>query len=198
MSALLLEPELETLPACVLLRGVSWEQYEALDRDLDGLGARLAYLDGTLEIMSPISSDHEGRKSLIGRFVEDFCLSREIEFWEFGSSSLRLAGVAGEEPDEQFHFHEEKRNPDLAIEIMVSSGGIDRLALLHRFRIAEIWIWKNGLLCAYQWRDAGYEEITESRVLPGIDLRLIQRCAEIRPMSAAIREFRRGLEPEKP
>jgi len=96
MSALLLEPELETLPHRVLLlRGVNWEQFEAIDRDLNGLGARLAYLDGTLEIMAPISEEHERQKFLLGHLVALYCTHRGIEFWPCGSASLRLTERAG-------------------------------------------------------------------------------------------------------
>ena len=38
-----------------LLSNVTWETLEKLDADLAGTGARLTYLDGCLEIMSPLS-----------------------------------------------------------------------------------------------------------------------------------------------
>ena len=47
----------------VLLHNVSWQQLEQLDINLQGTGARLTYLDGILEILSPLSDDHEDAKS---------------------------------------------------------------------------------------------------------------------------------------
>jgi len=195
MSALLLEPEMETLPASVLLRGVSWEQYEAIDRDLDGLGVGLAYLDGTLEIMSPpISEEHEFHKSTLGHLIGIFCLHHRIRYWAHGSASLRMLEKAGLEPDEQFHFHEKKDRPDLAIGVIFTSGGIDRLELLHPFGIPEIWIWKQNQLTAYAWTESGYEAVTTSRILPNLDIALMERCARLDASSDAIWELRRALE----
>ena len=53
----------------VLLYNVSWDQLEKLDVDLEGTGARLTYLDGILEIMSPLSDDHEDDKSTTSRLL---------------------------------------------------------------------------------------------------------------------------------
>ena len=46
----------------VLLYDASWEQLEQLDINLAGTGARLSYLDSILEIMSPLSDEHEDSK----------------------------------------------------------------------------------------------------------------------------------------
>lgn len=56
----------------VLLYDVSWEQLEQLDVTLAGTGARLTYLDGVLEIMSPLSDDHEDAKSTLSLLLEAY------------------------------------------------------------------------------------------------------------------------------
>ncbi|MHC5612963.1 MAG: hypothetical protein ACYTXA_18645 [Nostoc sp.] len=42
----------------VLLYNLSWDQLEKLDINLEGTSARLTYLDGILEIMSPLSENN--------------------------------------------------------------------------------------------------------------------------------------------
>lgn len=46
----------------VLLSNISWKTLEKLDIDLGETGARLIYLDGSLQIMSPLSDNHEEPK----------------------------------------------------------------------------------------------------------------------------------------
>jgi Uma2 family endonuclease len=54
------------------IHSLTWEQLEEIDRSPEGFpGIRLAYLDGTLEIM-PISTEHEDFKSTISRLLETY------------------------------------------------------------------------------------------------------------------------------
>ncbi|QFS43317.1 hypothetical protein [Nostoc sphaeroides] len=62
MSSPVLEKPSTSETSYVLLYNVSWEQLEQLDVALAGTSARLTYLDGILEIMSPLSDDREDSK----------------------------------------------------------------------------------------------------------------------------------------
>ncbi|HVR61644.1 MAG TPA: Uma2 family endonuclease, partial [Polyangia bacterium] len=89
----------------VLLRDVAWSDYQ---RHLEQRGEepvpRFAYLEGTLELMTP-SRQHETLKSMIGRLVETFCLERGIEFSPLGSWTLEnKTSERGAEPDECYVF----------------------------------------------------------------------------------------------
>jgi len=49
----------------VILKNVSWQEFEAILEELGERAARLAYDDGTLEIMTPLP-EHEDNKEIIG------------------------------------------------------------------------------------------------------------------------------------
>ena len=89
----------------VTLRGVTWDDFERLlEMRGEHSAPRLAYLEGTVEIMSP-SRSHESIKSLLGRLVEAFCLERVIDFSTYGSWTLKdKEAAAGVEPDECYIF----------------------------------------------------------------------------------------------
>lgn len=98
----------------------------------------------------------------------------------------------GGEPDDSFSFGEEmKPQPDLFIELALSSGGIDKLEFWSEIRAREVWVWQNSRLHAYALVDGGYEVVTESRVLPGIPFKLVEELADLKPHSRAVREFQK-------
>ncbi|MEH1826824.1 MAG: hypothetical protein V7L22_15900 [Nostoc sp.] len=80
MSSPVLQNPTTAETSYVLLYNISWEQLEQLDVTLTGTGARLTYLDNILEIISPLSDDHEDSKkpwrccwkSICGRKRSDF------------------------------------------------------------------------------------------------------------------------------
>src|SRR5690606_32467302 len=115
----------------VRLYGVNWADYlRLLEVRGDRSVPRLTYLKGTLEIMSP-SHTHERIKSFIGRLVDTWCLERGVEFTPFGSWTLKSKkNERGAEADECYIFGSNpaaKSRPDLAIEVIWTSGGIDKL-----------------------------------------------------------------------
>ena len=114
----------------VCLHDVSWADYERLlEIRGDHSAPRYTYLEGELEIMSP-SKSHESIKSKIGCLVEVWCLEKGVEFSTFGSWTLKdEAAQHGVEPDECYVFGEagEQTAPHLAIEVVWTSGGVNKL-----------------------------------------------------------------------
>jgi Uma2 family endonuclease len=106
-----------------LLGNVTWEQYEALLTDFgDDPHYRITYLDGTLEIMSP-GRKHEITTESIGRLLEAYLEENRIKFWGLGSTTFRRQDKgSGTEPDKSYCIGSEKELPDLAIEVVVTSG----------------------------------------------------------------------------
>jgi Uma2 family endonuclease len=87
------------------------------------------YLEGTLEIMSP-SPEQEVDKTTIARLIEIHALERDIDLTGYGSTTFRKpAQERGLEPDECYCFGQLKEFPDIALEVIVSSGGIDKLSI---------------------------------------------------------------------
>lgn len=131
----------------VVLTGYTWRDYQrALELRGDRSAPRLTYLEGRLEIMSP-SRTHESIKSLIGRLVEAYCLERDIVFSTYGSWTLEDQALErGTEPDECYVFGEaaDPKRPDLAIEVVWTSGGINKLDVYGALGVREVWFWRKG------------------------------------------------------
>jgi Uma2 family endonuclease len=181
----------------VVYCSVSWTRYLAVDKTLgnDRPGPRLSYLDGALEIMTT-SREHERLKEWLGGFIEDYLLLKGIEATPRGQATLRLAlKHAGAEPDKSWCLGQEKKFPDLVLEIVLTSGGLDELEIYRRFKIPEVWLWRRGKLEVFILLDSGqYEPSDHSRLLPEFDLSLAERCVRGRTWRSARRAFRAGLE----
>ncbi|NEX16521.1 MAG: Uma2 family endonuclease [Halochromatium sp.] len=180
----------------VRLGGSAWRDFERL-LAIRGEKAnpRLTYLDGALEIMSP-SRTHETLKSLISRLVEAYCLEAGIRFMPVGAWTLkdRLQEV-GLEPDECYIFDaEETDRPHLAIEVVWTSGGIDKLEVYRRLRVQEVWYWRKGRIQVYVLADDGYRPQAHSARLPGLDLDLLTKFLDQPTAYDAIQGFRAHLD----
>jgi Uma2 family endonuclease len=180
----------------VVLHGATWADFERLLKLRGEKSApRFAFLEGELEIMSP-SRSHEGIKGTMGCLVETFCLARGIEWKRYGSWTLKKSKKErGVEPDECYVFGEAKnpRRPHLAIEVIWTSGGPDKLDIYRYLGVREVWIWREGSITAHALRDLNYEAIKASEVLPGIDIEKIAELVERPTDSQAIREFQAFL-----
>lgn len=185
----------------VLIEGVSWAQYDALVAILgdERPCLRLAFLRGSLEIMSP-SRVHETLKSMLGRLVTVYAMERGLDLAAFGSTTFRArAKERGIEPDECFVLGARSRvdAPDLAIEVAISPWRVDRFALYHGLGVRELWVWHDGRLGVYLRGVRRYAEVRASRLLPDLDLRLVSRLAVRRDQTAALLEMRRALAPPR-
>jgi Uma2 family endonuclease len=171
--------------------GVSWEQYEALLHQLgDSPWYRVTYLEGTLEIMSP-SRRHEFGKKNIGRLLEAYLEETRTHFWGLGSTTFRKQEKkGGTEPDECYCIGTEKEYPDLAIEVVLSSGGVDKLAVYKKLGVTEVWFWQNNKFSIYCLRGEEYEKVSKSELLPHLDFALLaEYVMQPNPLEAVL-EFR--------
>jgi len=179
---------------------VSWEDYQRLlAMRGDHSAPRIAYLKGEIEIMSP-SRTHEAIKSMIGCLVEVFCLERDIPFSTYGSWTLQDQDrTRGAEPDECYVFGEsattrgETQPPHLAIEVVWTSGRIDKLDIYRKLGVAEVWYWRKGRIQPYRLRGEHYEPVAVSEVLPGLDLELLTGFIDAPSTFEAIRSYRTAL-----
>ena len=181
----------------VVLRGATWADYQRLQEIRgDVASPRLAYLEGALEMRTP-SRSHEGLKFNIGRLVEAWCLENRVEFSGYGSWTLESKDDGrGVEPDECYVFGEasDPLRPDLAIEVVWTSGGIDKLDIYRRLGVREVWFWRRGKLTAFVRSGDAFGEASVSHVLPGLDLEELASFLDRPTASQAIREYRAVLE----
>lgn len=180
----------------VVMRGLSWSDYQRmLEARGDRSVPRFAYLEGQLEIITP-SLSHESLKSRIGRLVEVWCLENGVEFSPYGSWTLENKNEdGGLEPDECYVFGSvsEPERPDLAIEVVWTSGGLKKLDIYARLGVKEVWFWRRGRITVHVWSADQYVEARESSLLPGIDLVELMSYLDRPSASQAIREYRAAL-----
>ena len=179
----------------IVLRGVTWEQYEALLALFgdDPPGIRMSYLEGALEIMSP-SRKHETIKKMVARLVELYALERGIALTGLGSTTFRRAAKErGVEPDECYCVGEDKEFPDIAFEVVLTSGGVNRLAIYAGLGVAEVWLWRNGIFEIHRLAPAGYERRERSELLPELDFAQLVPLVEMPDQTRALQAFRDTL-----
>jgi Uma2 family endonuclease len=158
----------------LVLEGVSWRQYETLLATLgdDFPNLRLSYLEGTLEIMTT-SPEHEELKKMIGMLLEAYFQETRTRFHAIGSATFRKTiKLRGLEPDECYCLEQKKEFPDIAIEIVLSSGLVDKLEIYRGLGVTEVWEWQAGQFLIYCLRPTGYEQTARSELLPNLDLQL--------------------------
>jgi Uma2 family endonuclease len=186
----------ETADHRIVSYGVPWPHFEAqLALRGDAPVPRMAYLDGALELMSP-SKDHERIKSYLGRLVEAYALERDIDLSPYGSWTLKHApAAAGLEPDECFILgsDQDKPIPDLAIEVVWTSGGIDKLEIYRRLGVGEVWTWKDEGLVVHVLDGDRFEKVERSRLFPGLDLDLLVSLLARPTALQAVRALREVL-----
>jgi Uma2 family endonuclease len=175
--------------------GVPWSHYEAqLALRGDSPVPRIAYLEGALELMSP-SKEHERIKSYIGRLVEAYALERGIDLSPYGAWTIKSAPrQSGLEPDECYLVGDQgKSTPDLAIEIVWTSGGIDKLEIYRRLGVGEVWFWKDSRIEVHVLRRERYEQTQSSSLFPDLDLKLLCSFLDHPTALQAVRAFRESL-----
>ena len=175
----------------VTVRDVSWEEFKGIEALLkDNRNVRLSYLSGMLEIMSPIGDKHEKVKSTLGLLVEAYMKELGIRFYRRGGFTLEEPGYASGTPDESYNIRTEREDPDIVIEVIITSGTINRKELYKPKRIPEVWFWKSDTIKIFRFNTAGeYEEINRSGFFPNLDPALLLRYIAYPDQYDAVQEF---------
>jgi len=170
--------------------GVSWESFKAIQSGFAGSpGVRLFYYEGALEILST-SPEHEIIKGNLGYLLEDYMLHQGLEFVATGSFSQEKEGIASAQADESYCLGVMKSIPDLAIEVVITSGGSNKLNRYKALGVQEVWFWGTGEIRIYQLTEIDYQQTNESQFIKGIDLAHLAQCAAIASRSQAVKAFR--------
>lgn len=182
----------------LLFDGLTWREFKVVEQLLDHPGYRLSYLDGVLEIRKMPGEEHETIKKRIATLVELYLLIARFDFTPTGSMTLESeSGAVKREADESYKLAPGRKRPDLAIEVVFTSGGINKLEAYKRLLIPEVWFWDDGVLEVYHLRSEEdgvyYERISSSEEVQGIDLDLLLRCINIVNHVDAIKTFQQGI-----
>lgn len=169
----------------VLLRDVSWQEFEAILEELgEHRAARVAYENGMLEIMTPLP-EHEINKVFITNFVEILLEELDIEFLPLGSTTFKNELMKrGIEPDNCFYIQNESLvrgkdrldltgdpPPDLALEIDITSR--THPSIYQALAVPELWRFKKGKLQINVLQDGKYIESTSSPTFPNFPLQQV-------------------------
>lgn len=159
---------------------VGWKGLKAL---LAARGAapvpRIAYLDGVLELMSP-GKLHESHAWLIGRLLEVWADENDVLLEGLKSWTLKdQRSDVGVEPDECWVVGDRPSatKPDLALEVVQSHGGLDKLEAYRRLGVREVWFWRHEVLSVHALRGRSFVNAARSQLFPKLDLNLLARYA---------------------
>lgn len=160
-----------------LLSDVPWTTYVNLRDALDSARVQMTYLAGSLELMSP-SERHEEESKLLARLLEAWAEEYDVDLRGFKSTTFRSEAEArGAEPDECYSIgpKPEDAPPQIAIEVIVSSPLLDKLAVYAGLGVPEVWVWHSTSqnLAVHRLVGGRYEAVPTSPTLPGLDLALL-------------------------
>jgi Uma2 family endonuclease len=178
------------------LYGVSWQEYEILGATLsDRPGLRMTYLEGTLEIMTT-SREHEALKTTIARLIEAYAEETDIDLNGYGSMTFKKAArQRGLEPDECYSVGAMGDIPDIALEVVITSGGIDKRRVYAGLQVPEVWFWQDGIFSLYRLEGSEYLPVANSRFLPQLDLSHLKRFVDPNHQTQVVKSYRRTLRP---
>jgi Uma2 family endonuclease len=175
----------------VTLTDVSWEEFKGIEAQLkNNRSVRLSYLSGILEIMSPIGDKHEYVKRTLAYLLEAYMRELGIRFYGRGGFTLEEPGYASGTPDESYCIGTDKETPDIVIEIIVTSGTIDRKELFKPKKVPEVWFWKSDKIKIFRLNEVGeYEEVNRSGFFPNLDPALLLKYIGHPDQYDAVTEF---------
>jgi Uma2 family endonuclease len=181
----------------IVCPGRSWEQFKLIQQGLEASpGVRLSYYEGIVEIVMP-GREHEVFGRTIGCLLMVFLVKKGIFFQPTGSMTQEKDQEVSAQADESFCIGAVKPTPDLSIEVIFTSGSINKLAKYRALGVTEVWFWQDGVLNLYHLRSQGYEAIDQSELagLEDLNIDLLRRCiliAETDP-GEAVRVFQQEI-----
>jgi Uma2 family endonuclease len=170
-----------------LLHNISWQTFKTMLIEMGTERSyRLAYENGTVEIMTPLMP-HENSNRLIEGFVFALCEEFGLEIKRSGSLTLTRDDLErGAEPDSSYYIQNEalvrkKENidlatdppPDLVLEIEYSRSAIDKLKLYAAMGVPEFWRYNGSTLRVYTLVGGKYSEVQISPTFASVPVKEI-------------------------
>ncbi|MDM8560445.1 Uma2 family endonuclease [Candidatus Parabeggiatoa sp. HSG14] len=176
------------------LSGISWERFNKIQSDFDGVpSVKLTYTKGLLEIMAPISDEHEYVKSNVGELLGTYMREKHIRFYKRGGFTLKKEGYSSGEPDESYCIGTNKEIPDIVIEVIITSGTLNKLEVYKPLNIPEVWFWKKKQLQIFHLTDGEYQQVTRSHFFSDLDLETLQHYIDYSDQYDAVIEFQKTI-----
>ncbi len=193
----------------IKISDVNWQEFEGVLEELgEGRTVRMAYHQGTLEIMAPLP-EHERSVVVISDLVKVILRVTNKPWESLRSTTLKRQDMAvGVEPDDCFYIKNHQAvigkyrldlnvdpPPDLAIETDITS--FTEIRAYERLKVPEVWIYANETLKIYRFQSNQYIESQTSSIfpelpIPEIMLQGIKRAKQV-GTSQALKEFETRL-----
>jgi Uma2 family endonuclease len=159
----------------ITLPGLSWQRYQQILQALPQTrAARLAYIDGTLEIAKPLE-DHEYASELIGLFIRVLVVEMGLKLKSMRSTTLDREDLdRGAEPDNAYYIQNQPQvagrtvdlahdpPPDLVVEVDITHTDIDKNRLYAGMGVPELWRYDGITWRIYQLQTNTYQEVDRS------------------------------------
>lgn len=173
----------------ILLENISWQTFKAMLADMgSGRNTRLAYDNGTVEIMTALMP-HESSNRFIEGIIVVLCEELGLEFRRSGSLTLTRDELKqGGEPDSSYYIQNEalvrdKENidlekdppPDLVLEVEYSRPRVDKFRIYSAIAVPEFWRFNGTALRIYTLSNGEYSEVELSPTFGSVPVREIPR-----------------------
>ncbi len=183
--------------AAAVLHGVSYREYARLTRLDANRHLRMAYYDGTLEIMSPGMHEHEQPSRRISTIITSVADVLNLPYNGTGSFTVRRQGDGprkgtGREADQSFYFASVDRlpmdrepsldagdpPPDLWVEVDNRSSSRTRLPTYARLGIPEVWQYRveSKQIRFLRLENIQYLSLEQSLALPVLTPALVEEA----------------------
>jgi Uma2 family endonuclease len=174
------------------LEGITWETYLHLSAEIaDSRAVRLAYDEGTLEIMSPDYS-HEKRADALADIAKTAARASRMRWANGGIMDMKHPDLKkGVQADACFWFANEPvvrgkekidvtvdPAPELVIEVDITSPSVHKLPFYAKIGVAEVWRYGKGTLHVYHLEAGEYVEHESSLVFPWLPAERITHVLE--------------------
>jgi Uma2 family endonuclease len=194
----------------VILNNISWDTFERLLADIgDRRKTLFHYINGTLEIMSPLSL-HEGSNHFIEALLGIFTDELEIDMRRLGSLLMKIPDLKlGAEPDSCYYIQNEPiirgkeviivgqdPAPDLVLEVDITNPSDRRLPIYALLAVPEVWRYDGYSLEFLALENGAYQPIEKSLSFPDLPAAIIVEYVQKRLTlgeSGTLREFRKWV-----
>jgi len=194
----------------VILNNISWDTFERLLADIgDRRKTLFHYINGTLEIMSPLSL-HEGSNRFIEALLGIFTDELEIDMRRLGSLLMKIPELKlGAEPDSCYYIQNEPiirgkeviivgqdPAPDLVLEVDITNPSDRRLPIYALLAVPEVWRYDGYSLEFLALENGAYQPIEKSLSFPDLPDAIIVEYVQKRLTlgeSGTLREFRKWV-----
>jgi Uma2 family endonuclease len=179
----------------------TWEEFLNFAEDSAWEKGKFYYYQEHMRIeISPVGPLHARHNSIIPYVVILFATLRNIRVVQFANASFRKAGIREFQPDLAYYIGSDLRvppndsnspvdldeydPPNLVIEIGASSFNDDlgsKRLLYENAGISEYWVERANTreVFAFAINGGGSGRIQESRVLPGLEIRLVEEALSL-------------------